>query len=129
LEQAETQQSCYYRRSNRHVSSLYPGRAQQFVRCQNRFVHFHVIKYFNDKLSDLRRQLYHDTKDKMQSQALKGLRWILLKNPENLDEEKNEKEQLEKALQMNKPLATAYYLKEDLRQLWNKKIKKWLHRI
>ncbi len=65
----------------------------------------------------------------MQSQALKGLRWILLKNPENLDEEKNEKEQLEKALQMNKPLATAYYLKEDLRQLWNKKIKKWLHRI
>ncbi len=88
------------------------------------FDHFHVIKYFNDKLSDLRRQLYHDTKDKMQSQALKGLRWILLKNPENLDEEKNEKEQLEKALQMNKPLATAYYLKEDLRQLWKQENKK-----
>jgi|GEM_PF-1657435 len=50
---------------------------------------------------------------KMQSQALKGLRWIVLKNPENPDEEKNQHEQLEKALQMNKPLATAFYLKRS----------------
>jgi len=31
---------------------------------------------------------------------------------------KDEKIRLEKALQVNKELATAYYLKEDLRQLW-----------
>jgi len=83
------------------------------------FDHFHVIKLYNDKLSELRRRLYYEVTDYMKSQALKGLRWILLKNPENLDKEKNEKERLETALKVNKPLATAYYLKEELRQLWN----------
>lgn len=42
---------------------------------------------------------------------------MLLKNPENLNEARNEKQRLEKALNLNKPLATAYYLKENLRQL------------
>lgn len=87
------------------------------------FDHFHVIKYFNDKLSEFRRQLYDQTKDKMVHQELKGLRWILLKNPENLDEAKDERQRLEKALQANKTLATAYYLKEDLRQLWKQENK------
>lgn len=87
------------------------------------FDHFHIIKYFNDNLSQLRRDLYHDTTDYLHSQALKGLRWILLKNPENLRDDKNEKERLEKALKINKPLATAYYLKEDLRQLWRQENK------
>lgn len=87
------------------------------------FDHFHIIKLFNDKLTELRRQLYYETTNYLESQALKGIRWILLKNPENLDGNKNEKELLEKALRVNKPLATAYYLKEDLRQLWNHKTK------
>ena len=43
---------------------------------------------------------------------------ILLKNPENLDPNRNERERLEEALRINKPLATAYYMKEDLRLLW-----------
>lgn len=55
------------------------------------FDHFHVIKYFNDKLSDLRRQLYHQTNERQERQELKGLRWTLLKNPEHLDETKDEK--------------------------------------
>ncbi|MBL4884161.1 MAG: transposase [Planctomycetaceae bacterium] len=44
---------------------------------------------------------------------MKGTRWLLLKNPENLKNEKEEKEEqkrLNKALELNKPLATAYYL-------------------
>ena len=49
---------------------------------------------------------------------LKGIRWLLLKNPENLDPEKKEPQRLERALKMNEPLAVAYYLKEDLRQIW-----------
>ena len=49
---------------------------------------------------------------------LKGARWLLLKNPENLDTDKDEKRRLEEALALNKPLATAYYLKEDLRRFW-----------
>ena len=87
------------------------------------FDHFHIIKLFNDKLNELRRQLYHEITDYMKSQALKGIRWIILKNPDNLDKSKNEKELLERALNLNKPLATAYYLKEELRQLWNQENK------
>ena len=80
--------------------------------------HFHVIKLFNDKLSDLRRSLYHKADDE-QKKVLKGSRWLLLKAPENLDPERDEAARLEEALRLNKPLATAYYLKEDLRQFWD----------
>ena len=48
---------------------------------------------------------------------------MLLKNPENLNPLRNERERLEEALRLNKPLATAYYLKEDLRQIWLQKDK------
>jgi len=82
------------------------------------FDHFHVVKLLNDKLSELRRQLHHQASTKLEKKVLKGTRWLLLKNPENLDPEKNERQRLEEALKLNKPLATAYYLKEDLRQFW-----------
>jgi len=86
------------------------------------FDHFHIVKLFNDKLSELRRDLQREaeTADK---EVLKGTRWLLLKNPENLNEEKDERQRLDAALQLNQPLATAYYLKEDLRQLWQQKNK------
>jgi transposase len=83
------------------------------------FDHFHVIKLFNDKLSELRRALHREATDMMHKEVLKGTRWLLLKNPENLDTEKNEKRRLEEALALNKPLATAYYLKDDLRRFWD----------
>jgi transposase len=82
------------------------------------FDHFHVIKLFNDKLSELRRDLYHEAKDRLQKKVLKGTRWLLLKNPENLDTSKGERERLADALHLNQPLSCAYYLKEDLRQIW-----------
>jgi len=78
------------------------------------FDHFHVVKLFNEKLSDFRRELYREATEKMAKGVLKGTRWLLLKNPENLDPKKRERERLEEALRMNQPLATAYYLKEDL---------------
>ena len=82
------------------------------------FDRFHVVKLFNDKLSDLRRALHREATDVLHKQVLKGTRWLLLKNPENLDETKDEKKRLEEALALNKPLATAYYMKEELRQFW-----------
>src|SRR5205085_3679687 len=48
----------------------------------------------------------------------KGTRWLLLKAAENLDEKRDEKNRLREALALNQSLATAYYLKEDLRQFW-----------
>src|SRR5262249_1980119 len=80
--------------------------------------HFHVIKLFNDKLSALRRELYHELTSNQDRKVLKGTRWLLLKNPENLDDDRDERRRLEEALRLNRPLATAYYLKEDLRQIW-----------
>lgn len=81
------------------------------------FDRFHVIKLYNQKLSDLRRQV-QNAAEGMAREVLKGTRWLLLKNPENLEEAKNEGPRLEEALRLNQPLATAYYLKEDLRQFW-----------
>jgi transposase len=81
------------------------------------FDHFHVIKLFHDKLSDLRRSLSHRA-EADGKKVLKGARWLLLKNPENLDTDKDEKVRLEEALALDEPLAVAYYLKEDLRRFW-----------
>jgi transposase len=92
------------------------------------FDHFHVIKLFNEKLSNLRRELYHQA-SKEDRLILKGTHWLLLKNPENLDEERNELERLEEALELNKPLSVAYYLKEDLRQIWSQPDKRTARRV
>ena len=72
--------------------------------------HFHLVKWFNDKLSRLRRQLYHEA-DIRGKDVLKGSRYLLLKAPENLtphtDKNKDERVRLQAALELNKPLATA----------------------
>lgn len=79
--------------------------------------HFHVAKLMNDKLTKLRRDLQREA-DVLGKDMLKGTRWLLTKNPENLDPERNETERLLEALEFNRPLATAYYMKEDLRMFW-----------
>lgn len=93
------------------------------------FDHFHVIKLFNDKLSAFRRELYHQAQSDRQRKILKGTRWLLLKNPENLDAERDEQRRLQAALRLNLPLATAYYLKEDLRQIWMQPNKRTARRV
>jgi len=93
------------------------------------FDHFHVIKLFNDKLSALRRELYHQAQSDHERAILKGTRWLLLKNPENLDNERNEFDRLMAALRLNQPLAIAYYLKEDLRQIWQQSNKRTARRV
>jgi transposase len=85
------------------------------------FDHFHVVKLFNDKLSAFRRELYHQAANDRERRVLKGTRWLLLKNPENLDRGRSEVRRLREALRLNAPLATAYYLKEDLRQIWSQR--------
>src|SRR5215831_2780320 len=82
------------------------------------FDHFHVIKLFNEKLTAFRRELFRELTDEGQRKILKGTRWLLLKNPENLDPLRNENQRLEDALKLNTPLTIAYYLKEDLRPIW-----------
>ena len=93
------------------------------------FDHFHVIKLFNEKLSAFRRELYHQASSEEERKILKGTRWLLLKNPENLDEGRDELERLKEALRLNEPLAVAYYLKEDLRQIWSQPNKRSARKV
>jgi len=83
------------------------------------FDRFHVMTLFNDRLSNFRREIYSQVKDKTWQSALKGIHWLLLKNPENLDDVKNKRERLEEALQINQPLAIVYYMNDLLRAFWN----------
>ena len=73
------------------------------------FDRFPVIKLFNDKLSNLRREQY-----RIATEADRKL----LKRSQNLDDSKNESQRLQQALAINQPLATAYYLKELLNEVW-----------
>jgi len=82
------------------------------------FDRFHVIKLYNDKLSGMRRDLHRQLTDTMQKNALKGVRWLLLKRPEHLDASRREPERLQEALRLNEPLAIAYYLKDELNEIW-----------
>jgi transposase len=82
------------------------------------FDRFHVIKLYNEKLSDLRRELHRQLAETMHKDVLKGVRWLLLKRPENLDASRREPERLREALRLNKPLAIAYHLKEELNEIW-----------
>jgi transposase len=92
--------------------------AEHLPRAIHVFDRFHVVKLFNDKLSELRRDMQREAEGPLARKVLKGTRWLLLKHPENLDPKRKERQRLEEALALNKPLAMAYYLKEDLRQLW-----------
>ena len=90
------------------------------------FDHFHVIKLMNEKLTALRRELYNALTNDARRHVLKGVRWLLLSNPENLKQTDtiDERARLDQALQLNRPLAIAYYLKDDLRKFWWQKSEK-----
>ena len=78
--------------------------------------HFHVVKLMNDALDKVRRDAYRNIEDEDVRKAIKGTRWMLLSNSEDL----KGREKLDAALRLNRPLFDAYYLKEDLRQIWMK---------
>lgn len=81
------------------------------------FDHFHIIKMLNQKLDEIRRDLFRDETLYNKRSLIRGTRWLLLKNQDNLSETASAR--LNEALAVNQPLATAYYLKEELRLLWD----------
>lgn len=80
------------------------------------FDHFHIIKLANEKIDEIRRGLQR-TLELDGQKFIQGTRYLLLYGKENLPPEKRPK--LEQALAYNEPLSKAYYLKEELRQLWS----------
>ena len=67
------------------------------------FDRFHVIKLFNDKLTELRRSFYHKAGDQQKAMH-KGSGWLLLKALEHLNDTRNEQDRLQEALALNQPL-------------------------
>ena len=86
------------------------------------FDHFHVVKLMNEKLDDIRRKVYSMEKDVNKRKVLKGTRYLLLGNGADIFD-KQHKTRLDNALAMNEPLSKAYYLKEQLRQIWMQPVK------
>lgn len=94
--------------------------ASVYENCPNAvhvFDHFHVVKLMNEKLDAIRRAQYHMEKDINKRKVLKGTRYLLLSNGTDIFD-KEYKTRLDNALDMNKPLSQAYYLKEQLREIW-----------
>ncbi len=99
-------------------SAYYKAVQENLPNASHVFDRFHLVKLMNDKLADLRRELHREAEDGPEKLTLKGTRWLLLKNPQNLNTDRNETQRLEDALQLNQSLSIGYYLKEDLRQIW-----------
>ncbi len=100
------------------------------------FDRFHVIKTVQQEIDELRANYTAKPPKDLKRDVLKGTRWLLLKNHEKLDPRKREPGRLKEALKLNESLAAAYYLKDDLNQLWEQdsafaaqlKMYDWYHR-
>lgn len=73
------------------------------------------MKWMNETWDDLRRQLVREAETEDAKVAIKGTRWLLLDRGDTLP---NKTRALQKALELNQPLATAYLLKEELALAW-----------
>jgi transposase len=83
---------------------------------------FHVTKLVTDAVDKVRRSVYAQETDLEKRKIIKGSRWLLLtKDKDVFDDEK--KRRLDNILHTNTPLFHAYYLKEDLDQIWMQKSK------
>lgn len=71
----------------------------------------------NDKLDDIRRIQFNMKKDVNKRKVLKGTRYLLQCNGSDIYDDKY-RTRLDNVLAMNEPLSKAYYLKEQLREIW-----------
>ena len=85
------------------------------------FDKFHVLKLMNERLDDLRREMVREAEGPLKLK-IKGTRFLLLRHPKNLTDDQIPK--LDEALRLNEPLLLAWYLKEELRELWNQTSRK-----
>lgn len=78
---------------------------------------FHVVKLVTEAVDKVRRSVWNQETDIEKRKIIKGARWMLLsKDLDKFDEEKRQR--FDNILQTNEPLFKAYYLKEDIDQLW-----------
>ena len=98
------------------ISGPVAERLPNAVRCVDPF---HVVQLATDALDEIRREVWNEARRAGQRQLardLKGARFALWKNPEDLTTRQQTK--LREIEQTNKPLYQAYLLKEHLRQIY-----------
>ena len=78
---------------------------------------FHVMKHLNEQLTKARRQIQRQA-DEATAKALKGSRWLLVRNREALTEE--QEQQLLTAIEADADLRQAYLLKEEFRLIFER---------
>ena len=98
------------------ISGPIAERLPEAVRCVDPF---HVVQLATDALDEVRREVWNEARRAGQTQLardLKGARFAVWKNPENLtDRQRSKLAWIEK---LNAPLFRAYLLKEQLRQIY-----------
>jgi transposase len=96
---------------------------------------FHVQSNLNEALTSVRRRIQKDLTNE-EKEVIKGSRWILVKNMEDLDEE--EKSKLDEIYRKCKTLKRYHQAKEEFRKIFDrisnrdyarKKINEWIEKI
>jgi transposase len=93
--------------------------AEKLPNAQRVVDRFHVMKNLNEALTKARRALQKEAEVDTQA-ALKGCRWLLVKNPENLNAD--QPQTLKGMLERSPELKACYELKETFRTLFNQKL-------
>lgn len=97
------------------ANAYYSWISRNFPKAKIVFDHFHVIKLMNEKLDSIRRRVVSGL-DEIQKKQLKGLRFIFLRNNEDLDEDS--KSILRNMRGVFQDLGDAYMFKEALRNIY-----------
>ncbi len=98
------------------IEAVLAKRCPQAKRCVDPF---HVVALATEALDRVRREVWNEARRQGQTDAareLKGARFCLWKNPENLTARQQSK--LADIERVNRPLYRAYLLKEQLRQIY-----------
>jgi transposase len=82
------------------------------------FDRFHIVKHLNEAVEEVRRSEMRRLSLK-ERVVFKRSRWLLLKNPWNLNP--GQKERLSTLVRWNVPIVRAYYLKESFQLFWDYK--------
>ena len=86
---------------------------------------FHLVKNVNDAVDDVRKSEWNAAA-KSDKKVIKSSRYLLLANPENLDE--TGLERLQRLRDANAPISTAYQLSEQFRAIYYYKREGWATR-
>lgn len=80
------------------------------------FDKFHIVSNYHDAIDKVRRSEWNKAEEDNDKKFIKGQRYNLFKNPENLTDVQSAS--LNALLNLNKPLSEAYVLKDALKIVW-----------